>query len=62
MPKKISPEGKVKVSVAVRSVGGRLGDEVVRLYVNDVVQLIAGHYSASSSFYRCLERMEDEPF
>lgn len=36
-PETIKPDGKVKVSVDVRNVGGRAGDEVVQLYIRDVV-------------------------
>ncbi len=36
-PKVIKMEGKVKVSVDVRNVGDRTGDEVVQLYIRDVV-------------------------
>jgi len=35
-PEKISPSGKVEVSVAVKNVGDLAGDEVVQLYVNDL--------------------------
>ena len=34
--KKIQPNGKIKVSVDVKNVGGRDGEEVVQLYINDV--------------------------
>lgn len=34
-PMKVGPSGKVKVSVTVKNVGDRAGDEVVQLYVND---------------------------
>ena len=36
-PKAIKPDGKAKVSVDVENVGDRAGDEVVQLYVRDVV-------------------------
>jgi len=35
-PEKVGPSGKVEVSVTVKNVGNRLGDEVVQLYVSDV--------------------------
>ena len=36
-PKAIKPDGKVKVSFDVQNVGDRKGDEVVQLYIRDVV-------------------------
>ncbi len=36
-PEKISPAGTVSISVTVKNVGDREGDEVVQLYVRDVV-------------------------
>ncbi|MCS7192084.1 MAG: glycoside hydrolase family 3 C-terminal domain-containing protein [Armatimonadetes bacterium] len=36
-PEKISPAGKVTISLKVKNVGNREGDEVVQLYVRDVV-------------------------
>lgn len=36
-PEKISPAGTVAISVTVKNVGDREGDEVVQLYVRDVV-------------------------
>ena len=39
-PRKILPGGRVTVSVDVRNAGGRTGQEVVQLYVNDVVSSI----------------------
>ena len=33
---KVDPSGKVEVSVTVKNVGDRAGDEIVQLYVNDV--------------------------
>ena len=35
-PKKVDPSGKVEVSVTVKNIGDREGDEVVQLYINDV--------------------------
>jgi len=37
LPEKISPAGTVSISVTVKNVGDREGDEVVQLYVRDVV-------------------------
>jgi len=36
LPKKVGSSGKVEISVAVKNIGDREGDEVVQLYVNDV--------------------------
>jgi beta-glucosidase len=36
-PRRINPNGKIKVSVDVLNVGDRKGDEVVQLYIHDVV-------------------------
>jgi beta-glucosidase len=36
-PEKIKPDGKVKISVDVQNVGNRKGDEVVQVYIRDVV-------------------------
>ncbi|MFQ6095400.1 MAG: glycoside hydrolase family 3 C-terminal domain-containing protein, partial [Candidatus Bathyarchaeia archaeon] len=35
-PKRVGPSGKVEVSVTIKNIGDREGDEVVQLYVNDV--------------------------
>jgi beta-glucosidase len=37
MPEKISPEGKVTIKVDVQNIGKCKGDEVVQLYLRDVV-------------------------
>jgi beta-glucosidase len=37
MPKEIGKEGTVEISVDVKNVGQRKGDEVVQLYINDLI-------------------------
>ncbi len=39
-PEAIAPAGQVRVSVTVQNVGDRAGDEVVQLYINDVISSV----------------------
>ncbi len=39
-PESIGPSGQVTVSVTVENVGDRPGDEVVQLYINDVISSV----------------------
>jgi beta-glucosidase len=39
MPKEISPDGRAEVRVEVANTGTRTGDEIVQLYIRDVVSL-----------------------
>jgi beta-glucosidase len=40
-PAAVKPDGLVKVTVDVKNTGGRVGDEVVQMYVNDMVASVA---------------------
>ena len=51
-PETIGPAGKVKVSVEVQNVGDRRGDEVVQLYVNDVVSSVVTPLKELKGFKR----------
>lgn len=51
-PKEIGPAGKIKVSVEVQNVGDRKGDEVVQLYLNDVVSSVVTPVKELKGFKR----------
>jgi beta-glucosidase len=51
-PKKTSTDGDVKVSVDVKNVGDRKGDEVVQLYLNDVVSSVTTPIKELKGFKR----------
>jgi beta-glucosidase len=51
-PKTVGPAGKVKVSVDVQNVGDRKGDEVVQLYLNDVVSSVVTPLKELKGFER----------
>jgi beta-glucosidase len=48
----ISPDGHVGVSVDVENIGGRAGDEVVQLYIRDVVASVARPVKELAGFAR----------
>src|SRR5262249_32527225 len=50
--KKISPSGRLEVSVDVQNTGERAGDEVVQLYVRDVVGSITRPVKQLCGFQR----------
>lgn len=52
IPQKIGPEDKVQVSVDVQNVGKRKGDEVVQLYLRDVVSFPARPVRELKGFQR----------
>ena len=39
-PARIAPDGQAKVSVAVTNTGNRAGDEIVQLYIHDLVSSV----------------------
>lgn len=49
-PSKVTPEGKVNISVDIRNAGKRKGKEVVQLYINDVVSSTATPVKALKGF------------
>lgn len=51
-PRRIGPAGTVTVSVDVENVGDRAGDEVVQLYVNDLVSSVTTPVAALRGFKR----------
>jgi beta-glucosidase len=51
-PQKINPNGKIRVSVDVQNVGDRKGDEVVQLYVHDVVASVTRPLEELKGFKR----------
>jgi beta-glucosidase len=51
-PKKINPDGKVTVSVTVKNVGERAGDEVVQLYLRDVAASVPRPLKQLAGFER----------
>jgi len=51
-PQKINPNGKIQVSVDVQNVGERKGDEVIQLYVHDVVASVTRPLKELKGFKR----------
>ena len=51
-PKEIPPVGKAKVSFTVKNTGQRDGDEVVQLYVQDVVSSVTTPFKLLKGFKR----------
>jgi len=51
-PEKISPKGKVKISVDVKNIGEYKGDEVVQLYIHDAVASTAKPVKELKGFKR----------
>lgn len=51
-PAQQKPQGKVKVSVVVTNVGSRAGDEVVPIYVRDVVSSVVTNVKSLRGFQR----------
>ncbi len=51
-PKRVPPTGKVSIKVDVRNTGTRAGQEVVQLYINDVVASITRPVKELRSFKR----------
>lgn len=51
-PKKVKPNGRVVVKVDVKNTGGRAGEEVVQLYINDVVASITRPVKELKGFKR----------
>jgi len=51
-PEKISPKGKVNISVDVKNIGKYKGDEVVQLYIHDAVATIAKPVKELKGFKR----------
>ena len=51
-PKKITPAGKVNVSLDIQNVGDRQGDEVVQLYVRDAIASVARPIKELKGFKR----------
>jgi beta-glucosidase len=59
-PKKTSTDGDVKVSVDVKNVGDRKGDEVVQLYLNDVVSSVTTPVKELKGFRRITLRPNEK--
>jgi len=58
-PKRIGPGGKVKISAEVKNIGDRKGDEVVQLYLRDVVASVTRPVKELKGFKKTtLERGE----
>jgi beta-glucosidase len=51
-PKQVSPKGKVSIKVDIKNTGTRAGDEVVQLYINDVVACITRPIKELKGFKR----------
>ena len=51
-PKKVSPAGDVSVKINVQNTGNRAGDEVVQLYINDVVASVTRPVKELKGFQR----------
>lgn len=51
-PKQVGAEGKVRISVEVKNVGEREGDEVVQLYVHDVLSSVTRPVKELKGFKR----------
>ena len=51
-PKRIAPDGKVEISLDVKSVGDREGDEVVQLYLRDLVGSVTRPVKELKGFQR----------
>ncbi len=51
-PKQIKPTGKVQISVDIQNVGDRKGDEVVQLYMHDVVASVTRPFKELKGFNR----------
>jgi len=51
-PKEVTPAGKVQVSVDIQNVGDRKGDEVVQLYLHDVVASVTRPLKELKGFKR----------
>ncbi|MBM3118247.1 MAG: beta-glucosidase [Chloroflexi bacterium] len=51
-PKQVSPKGKVSIKVDIKNTGSRAGDEVVQLYINDVVACITRPIKELKGFKR----------
>jgi beta-glucosidase len=51
-PDKLGPNGRVKIRLRVRNVGGREGDEVVQLYTRDVVASVSRPVKELKGFKR----------
>ncbi|MCI0696735.1 fibronectin type III-like domain-contianing protein [candidate division KSB1 bacterium] len=52
MPKQISPTQSVQISVDVQNTGDRAGDEMVQLYLRDVVASVASPLRELKGFKR----------
>ena len=48
----VSKNGSIKASVTVRNTGGRAGDEVVQLYIHDLVASISQRFAGCAGFER----------
>ena len=59
-PETIRPDGKVKVSVDVQNVGDREGDEVVQLYVRDVVGSVTRPVKELKGFKRITLELDEK--
>ncbi len=51
-PPQVAPDGKVQISVDVKNVGERKGDEVVQLYIHDVVASVTRPVKELKGFKR----------
>ena len=51
-PKKIMPDGKVEISLDVKNVGAREGDEIVQLYLRDLVGSVTRPVKELKGFQR----------
>ncbi|MGE5221390.1 MAG: glycoside hydrolase family 3 N-terminal domain-containing protein, partial [Omnitrophica WOR_2 bacterium] len=51
-PEQVSPDGKVKIQVKVKNTGKRLGDEVVQLYLRDLVASVTRPIKELKGFRR----------
>ncbi|MEM2849219.1 MAG: glycoside hydrolase family 3 N-terminal domain-containing protein [Candidatus Bathyarchaeia archaeon] len=51
-PERISPDGRVKVKLDVKNIGGYRGDEVVQLYIHDAIASIARPLKELKGFKR----------
>ena len=61
-PEEQVPEGNVTVSCLVTNTGERVGDEVVQLYINDVVSSVTTYTKVLRGFERIRARREPDGF
>jgi len=51
-PEKVTPAGKVEISVEVKNTGSRIGEEVVQLYIHDIVASVSRPLKELKGFRR----------